>query len=104
MTEPNRLGWVTNLTLSQDYDYIDMSSFGRGTKDFIRGAAGVRFQLEGIAAGTDALVRELHSWVENGIYAPSHQSEWRCLYCASPNDIKRTHCCKCGAPRNFILG
>jgi hypothetical protein len=29
--------------------------------------------------------------------------EWRCGYCASPNEMKERHCTQCGAPRALLL-
>ncbi len=30
-------------------------------------------------------------------------SEWKCIWCGSPNPMDHRHCSQCGAPRGFIL-
>ena len=84
--KPNKLGWVTSM------------SFHGGIGDL------TTFELSGVAENHNGVYTLFREWVDGGIQGASFNKEWRCLYCTSPNSINETHCLKCGAPRNFILG
>jgi len=83
----NKLGWVTSMTVNQNTSGLFSA------------------ELEIVADGNPAhLMNEVRGWFNNGIGGASYQSEYMCLYCASPNSIENTHCSKCGAPRTFVIG
>jgi hypothetical protein len=41
-------------------------------------------------------------WKTDIEYKPRPR-EWRCPYCGSPQKEERTHCEKCGGPRDYLL-
>ena len=84
--KPNKLGWITSMTLNAPYRDL------------------VTADISSVAQDPGSLVRQFNKWMNDGITSPSFQEEYMCLYCTSPNSIENTHCSKCGAPRSFVIG
>lgn len=62
-------------------------------------------EFKGIAPATPQILSVMSRWMNNpNPKFPIFAEEWMCLYCASPNPLPLTHCEKCGAPRNWIIG
>lgn len=105
MTQYNRLGWVQSMNFTPINHLIDVTTYADQSRTVIpSGYSEVEFQISGVALGTDGVFDLFQDWMKNGIYKPTFQKEWRCLYCTSPNSIERTHCTQCGAPRSFVIG
>jgi hypothetical protein len=102
--KPNRLGWITSLSVMPQDSIIDVTSFGSSTREFISGSSSMSFEISGIAENPGALMEQFKEWMNSGISQPIYQKEYMCLYCGSPNKIEHTHCKKCGAPRSFVIG
>lgn len=100
---PNRLGWVTRADFNVTNDLIDVSSFGEYGK-VIHGASAFELNLTIRAVPTPALYQLVTVWMDEGVYSPTFQREFKCLWCGSPNSIELTHCKKCGGARSFIVG
>lgn len=98
--QPNRLGWITDMSISNDM--IEVSAFGDYSRSFIPTRRELRFS--GVAMANEYSYNFIKFLMENGIHAPTFEPEWRCLYCGSPQPISRTHCRQCAAPRSFIIG
>lgn len=101
---PNRLGYVTRLDVSYMNDAIDITSFSDTSAKYLTSVGSIEMNMTIHAPATEALNSLIHGWVNEGLYAPTYQSEFMCLYCGSPNVIEHTHCQKCGAPRSFVIG
>lgn len=101
---PNRLGYVTRVDFSYLNDAIDVTSFADVAPRYTQGIGGVELNMTVRAPATEALRSLVHSWVNDGVFQPTYQEEFMCLWCGSPNSIEHTHCKKCGAPRSFIIG
>lgn len=76
----------------------------QGGREFISEHATLEADLHIVAANPGALVEAFQDWMHGGVYTPTFQKEYMCLYCGSPNKIENTHCAKCGAPRSFVIG
>lgn len=62
-------------------------------------------ELTATAPATPEILGAISQWMKNGSGdLPIWAEEWMCLYCGSPQPLPLTHCKKCGAPRNWILG
>lgn len=102
---PNRLGYLTSLNITPRYDRIDVTSMDSTISEYIQLDRNLDIQLELSVPNHSPIMQVLHQLFQEGsIHMPTMVYEWMCLYCASPNTIKHTHCDRCGAPRNFILG
>ena len=95
--------WATITNVRTEYPVMDMSSMGDGFKTVARGPGLIKF--EGVAPATPEILRAMMGWIRNDHPVfPIYTAEWMCLYCGSPNKLPETHCAKCGAPRNWLIG
>lgn len=100
----NKLGWVTSIEIRPTMNYEFVRSPGSSVTEAVPVSREIEFTVSGIAQYTTGVQYALNDWMNSGIFQPTMVREWRCLYCTSPNSIEYTHCDRCGAPRNFILG
>ena len=82
----NKLGLITAIEVSQSYGET------------------ITADISLIVQDPGSAMRQFHKWMNGEDIQPEYQEEYMCLYCASPNKIKHTHCKKCGAPRSFLIG
>lgn len=101
---PNKLGWVTSVEMHHTDRYVDVTAFGDSLSQYIPSQPSLEMNLTMQAIPTLALHELVQSWFHDGIYMPTFQKEFMCLWCGSPNSIEHTHCRKCGAPRSFVVG
>jgi len=101
---PNRLGWLTDLTIRHQPGMIDVTSFLDSAYAYIKVSERIKLDMTIEASSTPAMMELLQEWMRNGLSSPVYEHEFACLYCGSPNSIELTHCKKCGAPRSFIIG
>jgi hypothetical protein len=95
--------WATITNMKVDYPVMDVSSWGDSYKTSVRGPGLVKFS--GIAPATPQIMQAMMRWMDfDHPVFPIYAQEWMCLYCGSPNKLPETHCAKCGAPRNWLIG
>jgi hypothetical protein len=102
--KPNKLGWVTQLSIDNRRSFADITAFGDIDRTYIPAMSTVEADLHIVAENPGALMETFQDWLHGGINMPTYQKEFMCLYCGSPNKIEHTHCAKCGAPRSFVIG
>lgn len=100
-TQGNRWGVLTDFSVQANN--IDVTAFGDVGRSYVSGLGEIKFS--GVAPATPEILKVISSWMYNGSpQFPIYAEEWMCLYCASPNPLPATHCNKCGAPRNWLIG
>jgi len=89
----NRWAHITNVTL-EDLGEISLATSPRRLITF-----------EAQAPATPEIIDAVMGWARNpNGKLPIYSEEWMCLYCGSPQPLPLTHCEKCGAPRNWLIG
>lgn len=98
----NRWGYVTSFSLNQDFIEAPHPSI---YDEFIQMARLGTLEMTVSAPATQEIVNAAMRWAKNqNARIPIWTEEWLCLYCGSPQPLPLTHCSRCGAPRNWILG
>jgi hypothetical protein len=100
LVQPNRIGVLKSFSLNNSF--VDVRSFSDQQANYLPGLGEIEFS--GIAPATPQVMELLKRWMTDGIHQPAFVREWSCLYCTSPNPLPETHCSRCGAPRNWLLG
>lgn len=104
MSEKRGNQWAYLESFSYNADANPVYSWGSNAPvGFVANPGLIRF--EGIAPATPQILDAMQRWMNNrGGRFPLYAGEWMCLYCGSPNELPKTHCTQCGAPRNWLIG
>jgi rubrerythrin len=89
-------GYVSNMTIEDRSDVIDVTSFGDVRPKYMPGVRDIAMSLELVGCQT------IYS---SGMVEQKRNSpEWRCDYCGRPNQREDETCKSCGAVRSIIWG
>lgn len=92
--------YITNINI--DYGLQKVITFMDDTPSYLEGLGNCTIEaVMPYTKGTEAIIDAIIN--QGGIDFGVQRMEWRCVYCASPNIIERTHCQSCGGPRSWIL-
>ena len=102
MENPNQFAYITQLDIESPIELVEYKM--DGTFKLTPRPGLVTITAE--APLTPEVYSIVSNWAEKRgpPTLPFYSPEWMCLYCASPNDLRLTHCDSCGAPRNWLLG
>ena len=96
----NQWAYLTNYSVNQEY--VELQAWGDKYPNHL--PTNTTVQFTGLAPATPEILRAIQRWMDKPPQFPFYAEEWMCLYCGSPNPLPKTHCEKCGAPRNWLIG